>query len=176
MTQEPIFITPRLIARHINADDLEAMFDVYSDADAMRWVDDGQPITLAECKQWIEVTSQNYLTRGYGMTALVERETEKTIGFCGLVHPNGQPEAEIKYALLQAYWGRGFATEAVCAMLQYGAHHFNLHQVIATIAPENLASQHVVMKAGMQLATPRHNEDGSLTQVFVWHSNRANIH
>ena len=70
MTQEPIFITPRLIARHINADDLEAMFDVYSDADAMRWVDDGQPITLAECKQWIEVTSQNYLTRGYGMTAL----------------------------------------------------------------------------------------------------------
>lgn len=54
------------------------------------------------------------------MSTLVERQTGKT-GFYGLVHPNGQPEPEIKYALLRTYWGCGFATEAVSAMLQYGA-------------------------------------------------------
>ena len=53
------------------------------------------------------VTAENYDHRGYGMFALVERETGAVVGFCGLVHPGGQTEAEIKYAFLRTALGPG---------------------------------------------------------------------
>jgi ribosomal-protein-alanine N-acetyltransferase len=116
----------------------------------------------------VEVTERNYATRGYGMTALVLKESGEVVGFCGLVHPGGQPECEIKYALRRAFWGQGLATEAVRAMLAYGARTHGLSRVIATIYPENTASARVLAKAGMQEVETRQNDDGTFTKVFAW--------
>ena len=70
-----LFETERVRVRRLGPADLEAMLAVYGDAEAMRWVDDGQPIGDEEARRWIEVTASNYRTRGYGMSAveLVER-------------------------------------------------------------------------------------------------------
>lgn len=164
------FETPRLLARRIVSADVDALLAVYGDAEAMRWVGDGQPLNRAQCQHWVEVTHANYATRGYGMMALVERQTGAVAGFCGLVHPGGQETAELKYALRREYWGKGFATEAARAMLAYGQRAFKLSYVIATVAPEHLASQKVLRKAGMQPLERRLNEDGTFTQVFAWNS------
>lgn len=160
--------TARLRARHIGPDDVDAMFEVYGDAEAMRWVDDGSPITRAECEHWIRVTLNNYEVRGYGMFALLDHESSEVVGFCGLVHPGGQTEAEIKYALKRKFWGKGFATEAVAALLPWGADRLGIDHVIATVAPENMASQRVLLKAGMRAMGIRKNDDGSVTQMFGW--------
>lgn len=163
-----LFETPRIQYRQISLADVDSLYAVYSDADAMRWVDDGQPIERAECEKWVQVTLMNYASRGYGMSALVNRETRTNIGFCGLVHPNGQPEAEIKYALRRECWGVGLATEAVCAMLEYGQRNFCLQEIIATVAPDNVASQRVLLKAGMREVASRYHLDDSVTCVFKW--------
>jgi [ribosomal protein S5]-alanine N-acetyltransferase len=165
-----IFQTERLHVRHLLAGDADAMYAVYGDAEAMRWVGDGEPLPREECVRWVEVTHANYARRGYGMSALVEKQSNEVIGFCGIVHPGGQPEAEIKYALRREFWGCGLATEAVTAMLRYGAREFGLREVIATVYPENVASHRVLLKAGMQSGESRRNEDGTFTQVFVWHA------
>jgi len=170
-----IFETDRLIVRHLQPNDLAPMLEVYGDADAMRWVGDGQAITEAQCRRWLEVTEDNYRRRGYGMSALVERSSGEVVGFCGLVHPGGQPEAEIKYALKLRCWGRGFATEAARAMLLYGARVKGLRCVIATAAPENLASHRVLTKAGMSATELRANEDGTHTQVFAWEAGPGTV-
>ena len=167
-----IFETPRLIARQIEVADLAEMLAVYGDEDAMRWVGDGEPITRDGAAHWIQVTRDNYRQRGYGMTALVWRESGEIIGFCGLVHPGGQPEAEIKYALKRGYWGRGIATEAASAMLAYGSQRHGLSYMIATTAPENVASHRVLIKAGMARGQLVRNADGSSTQVFEWHAEK----
>lgn len=163
-----LFQTERLLVRHLSENDIEAMHAVYGDADAMRWVGDGKPLSRDGCLKWIEVTRRNYATRGYGMSALTLHTTGAVIGFCGLVHPGNQPEAEIKYALLREYWGQGFASEATQGMLAYGARLFGMHLVIATVALDNLASQRVLLKAGMQPVQTRSNDDGTFTQVFAW--------
>jgi RimJ/RimL family protein N-acetyltransferase len=163
-----IFQTERLLVRHITDGDVDAMQAVYGDAKAMRWVDDGQPLDRESCIRWIEVTKQNYAARGHGMSALVLKQSGAVIGFCGIVHPGGQPEAEIKYALLREYWGQGLATEAVEGMLAYAAKHLGLLKVIATAAPENEASQRVLLKVGMSHLETTLNEDGSHTKTFVW--------
>ena len=117
VASQPIFETSRLLGRHLEPGDLGAMLEVYGDADAMRWVGDGQPLEESQCARWLEVTENNYRLRGYGMSTLVERASGEVVGFCGLVHPGGQSEAEIKYALKRRYWGLGLATEAARAML-----------------------------------------------------------
>lgn len=165
-----LFETERLIARWLEPADVDAMVSVYGDAEAMRWVDDGKPIGASECADWIEVTHRNYEIRGYGMSALIERRSGMVVGFMGLVHPGGQPEAEIKYAFHRSWWGKGLATEAVCAMLAYGVEHHDLRNVIATIAPGNSASQRVLEKAGMRMTSDQANDDGTITRFLSWTS------
>lgn len=164
----PEFLTERLLVRRWRAADLEALQAVYGDADAMRWVGDGRAITQEECVRWLSVTQANYETRGYGMFAIEERSSSGVIGFCGIVHPGGQPEPEVKYALLRSHWGRGLATEAVIGLIAYGAATHKLGFLIATAAPENRASHRVLLKAGMRSGVLRANEDGTSTQVFHW--------
>jgi RimJ/RimL family protein N-acetyltransferase len=166
--REYIFDTARLRARRIEPADADAMHAVYGDADAMRWVGDGSPLALERCRYWIEVTQRNYASRGYGMFAVEQKPSCDVIGFCGLVHPGGQTEAEIKYAYRREAWGQGLATEAAAALLRYGFQAHGLRHVIATAAPDNVASHRVLLKAGMRLAQLRSNDDGSFTQLFIW--------
>ncbi|QDU68728.1 GNAT family N-acetyltransferase [Engelhardtia mirabilis] len=163
-----LFTTQRLIVRELDFDDEESLFAVYSDPEAMRWVDDGQPIPRGDCTRWIEVTRRNYATRGYGMSAVVLAESGEVVGYCGLVHPGGQEEAEVKYAFLRAHWGAGLATETVTAMIEWGRERFGLRRVIATLSPENLASKRVLEKSGLASIEVRRDEDGSEVLVMAW--------
>lgn len=163
-----LFRTERLVVRALDAGDVDALLAVYGDARAMRWVDDGRPLDRAGCERWVEVTEGNVATRGYGMCALVLAESGEVVGFCGLVHPGGQEEPELKYALARDRWGLGLATEAARGMFAYGARHFGLERVIATTAPENEASQRVLRKTGMRHAESRREGDGTPVEVFVW--------
>ena len=165
-----VFETPRLLARRIGRGDVEAMLAVYGDAETVRWVDDGTPLQRQGCERWVEITLRNYASRGYGMFALEERGSGEIIGFCGLVHPNGQEIAEIKYALSREQWGKGYATEAARALLAWGFSEFGITEVIATAAPENAASHNVLLKAGLRRGELRRNDDGSCTQLFSWHA------
>lgn len=162
------FETERLRVRRWRDSDLPALLAVYGDAEAMRWVGDGRAITHEECVRWLEVTRDNYDRRGYGMLAIEQRASPGVIGFCGIVHPGGQPQPEVKYALLRSHWGRGLATEAVSGLLAHGARAHGLAFVIATTAPQNLASHRVLLKAGMQQGSLRANEDGTHSLLFHW--------
>lgn len=169
LTMEVIFQTERLLCRRIASADAPAMLRVYGDADAMRWVGGGSVLDLNQCQEWIYITQHNYVAKGYGMFALECRQSGAIIGFCGIVHPGGQPTAEIKYALNRAHWGKGLATEAVKALLE-ATPRLGLQQVIATVAPENLPSHAVLQKAGMKRGDLVMNDDGSKSQLFDWHA------
>jgi len=168
-----VFETPRLRCRRWAPEDLVALMAVYGDRDAMRWVGDGEPLTHDECERWLDVTARNYAQRGYGMFALEERASGRVVGFVGLVHPGGQAQAEVKYAFAREHRGRGLATEAVRAMLDSAQVRFGIAEVVATVAPGNLASQRVLAKAGMRLREERANDDGSRTLVYAWMAPRV---
>ena len=165
---EVIFETPRLVGRRLGPEDLDAMAAVYGDLEAMRYVGDGTALTREDCERWIAVTAENYEKRGYGMFALVERRTGQVVGFGGLIHFAGHGgEPEIKYALLRSAWGRGLATEAARALLDF-ARDRGLGKVIATVDPQHGASQRVLAKAGMERGEVRDEEDGTQTQMYYW--------
>ncbi len=167
-----LFETERLDVRRLRRSDLPALLAVYGDLDAMRWVGDGSALTTEDARRWLDVTERNVATRGYGMCTLTRRSDGAVVGFCGLVHPGGQPLPEIKYALERAHWGQGLATEAACGLLDWGARCFGLRHVIATTAPDNSASHRVLRKAGMRDGALRRNDDGTTTQLFEWRAPR----
>jgi RimJ/RimL family protein N-acetyltransferase len=144
------------------------LLEVYGDREAMRYVGDGSPLTEAEARNWLAVTERNYRERGYGMFALLEKASGSLVGFCGIVHPGGQLEPEVKYALRRRYWGQGFATEAAAALMHYGVQVHGLSYIIATVAPEHRASQRVLAKIGMTQGTSRRDADGLETLVFEY--------
>lgn len=169
---DTLFLTPRLRCRRWADADLPQVFAVYSDPQAMRFVGDGQPLTPEQAREWMDVTARNYATRGYGMFALEDRASGAVVGFCGIVHPGGQPEPEVKYAFLQQAWGRGLATEAVAALLAHAHRAFGLERVIATVAEGNAGSQRVMDKVGARLVQRRDRPDGHVTRVYEWRPDR----
>ncbi|RVT47475.1 GNAT family N-acetyltransferase [Rubrivivax albus] len=165
---DAVFETERLVVRRWRDSDLPDLLAVYGDAEAMRWVGDGQPITENECREWFVVTRRNYDKRGYGMFAVEFKAQPGVIGFCGIVHPGGQEEPEVKYAYLRKFWGQGIATEALRGLIGYGTTEHRIARFIATTAPENSASHAVLTKAGMSRGELRKDEDGGFTQLFEY--------
>ena len=83
------------------------------------------------------------------------RATGEFIGDCGLVYVEGKgPEIEVAYHFAKEWWGRGLATEAARACLDYGFRELGLREIIAICFPEHVASRRVMEKAGMRYVGP----------------------
>ncbi|MBC2605924.1 GNAT family N-acetyltransferase [Pelagicoccus albus] len=162
-----LFSTERLDVREIDMGDVKDIFEVYSDEEAMTWVGDGSPIKYTDCIKWVDITLENYKQRGYGLSAIYEKTTSKHIGFCGIVHPGGQPEPELKYALRKEYWGHGYGTEVAKGMTSYGQKELQLPRIISTVAEEHSASQKVLQKAGYSYQSSITEDDNSRTLTFA---------
>ena len=143
--------TERLILRHFHIGDIGAMSRVFGDAEVMRFGPGVQ--TSAWLQNWLQECLENYYQNwGFGPWAVVEKSHREIIGYCGLFYfsdINGQPEVEIGYRLARTFWGRGYATEAVLAVRDYGFNVLGLPRLIAMIDPQNTGSIRVAEKANM---------------------------
>ncbi|MEZ6019986.1 MAG: GNAT family N-acetyltransferase [Planctomycetota bacterium] len=164
MTDQIIAETQRLCIRELAAEDAEIFFQIYADPIAMRWVDDGLPITREDSERWLAITLNNYQGQGYGMFAI--EEAGRVIGCIGITHPGGQPEAEVKYTLLRDCWGRGLASEALAGLMAVVTDRWGLRHVIATADAENLASHRVLEKCGFRAR--EYAEPGSEPEVLTF--------
>jgi ribosomal-protein-alanine N-acetyltransferase len=156
--------TDRLRLRHFHIADVDAMDRVFGDPEVMRF---GRgPQTPEWVRTWLQTCLANYHQKwGFGLWAVVERETQQTIGYCGLSHFDdiaGQPETEIGYRLAQASWGRGYATEAARAVRDYAFEILGMSRLISIIDPRNIASAKVAEKTGL-----RYEKDAIFKEVAV---------
>lgn len=162
-----LFETARLRARHFEEHDAAALFEICRDPVAMRWMGDGRPLTFEQCQEWIAISKRNYATRGFGASAVELRAAPGLIGFCGVVYAPGSSMPEIIYGFGQRWWGQGYASEVVPAMLDYAAGTCGLARIMATIDPLNLISCRVAEKAGMRFERLEHEPDGQPIRVYM---------
>lgn len=172
---DTLFTTTRTRVRRLRAGDAAAMHRIYGDPEAMRHVGDGQPLSLARCEEWLAVTQANLERRGYGMCAVTPLGGDEVVGCCGLVHPGGQVDAEIKVAFARHHWGRGYAGEVVAALVGYGLRQLALPRIVATVAPANAASLRALEGAGLQRGEDRRDGDGSLTATCAIERQRLRL-
>ncbi|MBE9171471.1 GNAT family N-acetyltransferase [Pleurocapsales cyanobacterium LEGE 06147] len=143
--------TKRLTLREMNLDDLDALLEVFSDPKTMQFYP--KPFDRQMTRAWIERNIQRYTQQGFGLWALVLKESRQAIGDCGLVvqEVDGVEEVEIGYHVRRDLWGQGLATEAAQACRDYGFNQLNCDKLISLIHPFNLASRRVAEKNGMTL-------------------------
>lgn len=159
--------TERLVVRHLRPDDLDEFWEVCGDSEIMRFVGDGRPLSREQTRRWIEKSLENYGKHGFGCLAVVDKVDDRLVGYCGLVNPTGEGEAEIIYGFRKRCWGKGLASEAAGAVLEFGFRRCGLRRVIATIAPENHASVRIAEKLGMKYREQRLDEHGLPEVVYA---------
>jgi len=148
-----ILETNRLLLRHLNLDDLDELFALYSDPEMRQYFPEGV-LTYEDTKEELEWHMHGHPKHSeLGLWATIHKETGKFIGRCGLLpwEIDGELEIEIAYLIDKAYWGQGLATEAAKGILHYGFEQLNLSRLICLIDPDNIASQRVAEKIGMSL-------------------------
>ena len=96
--------------------------------------------------------------QGWGMWAVEITENEQLIGFVGLCHaPDGLPFSpciEVGWRIAKEFWGKGYATEAATAALNFGFSQLHLDEIVAYTSIRNLPSQAVMRRLGMQRSLP----------------------
>ncbi|CAN5739594.1 GNAT family N-acetyltransferase [soil metagenome] len=140
--------TERLIMRPFVESDVDEIFAMRSDEDIMRFI--REPQRRNESSDWIKLVSAHWKTDKLGFCAVIEKETNKFLGWCGIWRLEETGEMEIGYAIDKAYWGKGFATEAAEKFMRYAFEQLNAEKLVAVARPENTASRRVMEKLGMK--------------------------
>jgi RimJ/RimL family protein N-acetyltransferase len=144
----PEFTTERLCLRGLRSDDLDAYARMYADPEVMRFLENGRPLDRAAAFRSMAMHLGHWQLRGYGQWALEDRATGEFVGRAGLWRPEGWPGLEVGWVLERRAWGRGFATEAGRAAIDYAFRRLGAERVISLIQPDNHASIRVAQRLG----------------------------
>ena len=153
--------------RPFKPNDLNIFAALCADSQVMRYVDDGTTLSRSEVARWTEVCQEKYERRGYGTSAVFEKDTNDFIGYCGVVRAPGNEFDELIYVYHTWSWGKGYATEAGRAMLAYVFKKSTLAKIYATIHQENAPSMKVADKLGMKFEEREREPDGTEVGCYV---------
>ncbi len=105
----------------------------------------------AGTKLYLEQNLKHWADHGFGMWILRDVATAAVIGRAILRHLDveGVDEVEVGYGFMPEYWGRGLATEIARACVRIGHDQLGPRSLVAITRPINLASQRVMLKAGL---------------------------
>ena len=147
-----ILESERLILRQLCKEDEPYIFKLHNDADVMKYISSNKGhYSHEECYEFIERQIKYYASHpGLGIWAAVEKNTGDFIGWVALKDLDNSEYIEVGYRLLTEHWGKGYATEATKALINYGFNDLNLYKITAVALPENKASTSVMQKAGME--------------------------
>jgi RimJ/RimL family protein N-acetyltransferase len=152
----PVFKTDRVALRAHRLDDFPAYAAMWADPDVARHLGDGVPYT--EEQSWASFlrTAGHWQMLGFGSWAIEEKASGRMIGGIGfneLKRDRGDALKglpELGWMFASAASGKGYATEALNAALEWGKAHFGPVRVIAITAPQNVASMRVAQKCGLR--------------------------
>ena len=141
------------------------MVELSLDPDITRYVPDGPIEDRSKAVELIESLKLQFAERKLGRFLVIEKATDKKLGWCGLKWLEETQEIDLGYRFLKSSWGQGFALEAAQACLSYGFNTLKFERITAKIMPANTASIALAKKLGMK-EIARTIEDGDEYLVF----------
>jgi RimJ/RimL family protein N-acetyltransferase len=147
--------TDRLLLRRWTDADSEPYVTLCGDPEVMRHIADGSTLEPAAAVAQIERFERHWEQYGYGLWAVELLDGGGFVGFAGLSQPLFLPEVmpavELGWRFAVTHWGKGYATEAGRAALDFGFDQVGLDRVIGIADDSNTASWRVMEKLGMTL-------------------------
>jgi RimJ/RimL family protein N-acetyltransferase len=167
----PPLTTDRLLLRQRREEDVPAILAMAADPEVVRFIGDGQVPEPIEHEMRVRACVDTDFGVGLGYWSVFLRN--RPSDYLGSVVLSPVPDAadiELSYSLRRDAWGRGFATEAARAGLDWGFQARGLTETVALVYPDNLRSQRVIAKLGFVPAGIRHAYD---TDLLFYRLDRA---
>lgn len=145
------FETGRLICTMPVLDDLPEFAEMHRNADVMATLG-GKVWSDAESAMVMSRFSAHWEAHGFGTWIIREKESGAFVGRAGLRHiiADRQPEIELLYATMPAFWRMGYTSEAAIEIIRIGLETLGLESIVAFTLPTNIASQGVMKRAGLR--------------------------
>ncbi len=144
----PALTTPRLHLTPLCLDDLDGYAALHADPDVMRHLTRGEPWKYQLSARHLIFMLGHWHQYGFGLWTLRERDGGAFCGVCGFVAPPGWPGFELAGRLLKSHWGRGYATEASQAALDWAFQDLRRDHVISLVDPQNPAPLRLLDRLG----------------------------
>ena len=160
--------TERLILRELRLSDLEGMFELDSDAEVHKYLGNKPVKTKEESQKILEDIIRQYVERGIGRWAVINKETQEFMGWSGLklnteYKMNGfNKYYDVGYRLIKRFWGQGYATESGKAAVNYAFKVLKLPELYGITEIGNQASHHALLKIGLKYVEDFYFEEEKL--------------
>ena len=143
--------TDRLILRDIRMEDIQEYYErLYGDGDVCRYLLFDPHQDIGESLQSIEEILRHYEEGKFYRWGITEKGDDSLIGIIGLVRiEEEKSECSFAYLLGCDYWGKGYGTEALKAVIRFAFAEMDIRRIVADHMAENPASGKVMQKAGM---------------------------
>lgn len=145
--------TERLRLRPATLSDVDFWVGLHADPEVSRFVGEYGRERAEVRLRGIE---DSWAARGYGLCVVESLATGEALGRCGLNWWEQFGETEVGWTFAREHWGRGYATEAARAVLDWGFKDLELTRITAMIHPGNRASIAVAERLGF---TPRREDE-----------------
>ena len=147
----PVINTPRLSMRWISEDDVDSLYEIFSDPQVVRYWAFG-PLANREAAAAMqrEIADSN-LKDNIWKWGLALRDSNRLIGTTTLFNlslSNGR--AEIGYAMGRTHWGNGYMNEALTALIAHAFETVKLRRLEADVDPRNAPSIRTLERLGFQ--------------------------
>ena len=144
-----ILETERLYLREMTQTDFSALCKIIQDDDVMYAYEGAY--SAAEAQAWLDKQLRNYAVQGFGLWAVILKDSGEMIGQCGLTMQDfdGRQVLEVGYLLQKSFWHKGYASEAAIVCKEYAFEKLNVDEVFSIIRDTNIASQNVAKRNGM---------------------------
>lgn len=146
-----ILETDRLILRKLTNDDKHDLSLVLQNKDVMYAYE--HAFSDEEVGIWLNNQLRRYKDDGFGLWAVILKETGALIGQCGLTiqQIGNKNVVEVGYLFNKAYWHKGYATESAIACKNFAFNNLNIDEVYSIIRENNTSSINVARRNGMTL-------------------------
>jgi RimJ/RimL family protein N-acetyltransferase len=151
MSPAVVLETERLRLRLLTEDDAPFILELVNDPAWLRFIGDRGVRHPDDARNYIRNGSvASYGKFGFGLWLVELKAGGTPIGICGLLRRDTLPDADLGFAFLPGFRGRGYAVEAGRATLEHGRANLGLHRILAVTAPGNEASVRTLEKLGLR--------------------------
>ena len=161
--------TPRLLLRPLEMSDAQAMFEMDKNPLVHKYLWQNPVKEIEEINNVIEMVQAQYERNNIGRFATILKETGEFIGWTGIKFVDDHTENgntnfyDYGYRLNEKFWGKGYATEATEAWIDYASKQLSTERLHAYTHAQNDASNHILKKTGFDfMEAYTAEEDGVL--------------
>ncbi len=159
----------RIYLRPFKLSDAASMHALNNNPLVVKYTGDGPFENVEAAREFLE-NYQDYAIHNCGRWAVIRKEDEKWLGWCGL--KKTKDFIDLGYRFFEEEWGKGYATESSILSLDYGFNQLGFKEIIARAVGDNIGSIKVIEKLHMEFWKIEADEYFDNLHHYIMHASK----